>query len=321
MVIAETSWVDRTFRVMGTNARVLALGGAPEIVDRAQDRLADLEQLWSRFRPDSELSLLNAAAAERPVVVSRLTFTLIAHAVEAWRRTAGRFDPTGLAALQSWGYDRDFPSVTGAAAPTSVPHESVPLTGCGEIRMDPIVRSVTLGPGVQLDLGGIGKGFAADLVAQDLAEAGVTAGCVDLGGDLRVVGSGPYDGAWRATFDDPVAMAQIGSLRFGAGAVATSTRLKRRWRRGGHEVHHLLDPHTGAPAASGVASVTVLAGAAWWAEVLAKAAFVAGPRDGVALLEAEGVDGFVVRDDGVVVETARLDQFCVREEPVAPLRS
>ncbi len=293
---------------MGTDARVLALGGAPEVVDRVQDRLAALEARWSRFRPDSEVSLLNAVGGDRPVVVSPLTFTLIGHAVESWRRTAGRFDPTGLAAIEAWGYDRDFAQVAerSVTAPGSAPE---PLLGCDRVLLDPIVRSVTLGPGMRLDLGGIGKGFAADVVAGDLADAGVESGCIDLGGDLRVVGAGPYDGAWLTDFDDPVAAATIGTLRFAAGAVATSTRLRRRWRRGDAEVHHLLDPATGAPADSGVASVTVLAGEAWWAEVLAKAAFVAGGDAGRDLLQTHGVDGFLVRDDGTVTVTAGLDRF------------
>ncbi|MBK5287102.1 MAG: FAD:protein FMN transferase, partial [Acidimicrobiia bacterium] len=228
----------------------------------------------------------------------------------------GRFDPTGLSALEAWGYDRDWDQVRDGSPTESAGGGTAPLVGCSGIQMDSIVRSVTLGRGVRLDLGGIGKGYAADVVAQDLADAGVESGCVDLGGDLRAVGTGPYDGAWVANFDDPTAFEQVGSLRFATGAVATSTRLRRRWRRGEQELHHLLDPATGAPAQSGVASVTVVAAEAWWGEVLAKAAFVAGPRDGLELLEAQGVDGFVIRDDGVVLETASLDQFCVR-----PVRS
>ena len=70
-----------------------------------------LEAKWSRFRPETELSLLNAAGGGRPVVVSAVTFALIARAVDAWRRTGGAFDPTGLDAIRAWGYDRDFAEV------------------------------------------------------------------------------------------------------------------------------------------------------------------------------------------------------------------
>lgn len=297
---------------MGTTARILAWGERPEAVDRARDLLDALEGAWSRFRPESELSLLNAAGGGRPVVVSPRTFALIARAVDAWRRTEGRFDPTGLHAIRTWGYDRDFAEVeTGARLePARDPFEAVgPLVGCGEIGLDPMVRAVTLPVGMALDLGGIGKGYAADLVAEELMTMGAESVCVDLGGDLRVVGPGPYDGAWETTFDDPDLAGRLGRLRFGSGAVATSTRLRRRWRRGDAELHHLLDPATGAPAESGLATVTVLAGEAWWAEVLAKAAFVAGAGDGCALLEAAGVDGVLVGIDGVVTETQGMEGY------------
>lgn len=297
---------------MGTTARILAWGERPEAVDRARDLLDALEGAWSRFRPESELSLLNATGGGRPVVVSPRTFALIARAVDAWRRTGGRFDPTGLHAIRTWGYDRDFAEleagadVDPAGEPVAV---AVPLRGCAEIELDPMVRAVTLPVGISLDLGGIGKGYAADLVADELTAMGAESVCVDLGGDLRVMGQGPYAGAWETTFDDPELAGRLGRLRFESGAVATSTRLRRRWRRGTAELHHLLDPATGAPAESGLATVTVLAGEAWWAEVLAKAAFVAGADDGCVLLEAAGVDGVLVGIDGTVTETTGMEGY------------
>ena len=303
---------------MGTHARILAHGDPPGAVDRACDSLAALERAWSRFLPESELSLLNATGGGHPVIVSPSTFALISHAVDAWRHTEGRFDPTGLAALSSWGYDRTFddvvsgsqlqPAATAAACVSDRPNP-LPLVGCAGIGLDPIVRAVTLPVGLNLDLGGIGKGYAADLVTQELMDAGARAACVDLGGDLRVMGPGPYDDAWETTFDAPDLTTRIGRLRFGHGAVATSTRLRRRWRCGGVMLHHLLDPSTGAPADSGLATVTVIAGDAWWAEVLAKAAFVAGPVAGVRLLEQSGVEGLLVGDDGTIIETDGLAAF------------
>ena len=82
------------------------------------------------------------------------------------------------------------------------------------------------------------------------------------------------------------------------GGVATSSRLVRRWRRGGGSYHHLIDPASGLPSHSGLAAVTVVAGCAWWAEVLATAAFVAGPEEGAGLLDLHGVTGVLVDDRG-----------------------
>jgi thiamine biosynthesis lipoprotein len=108
--------------------------------------------------------------------------------------------------------------------------------------------------------------------------------------------------------DDPLATARVGRLALRAGAIATSTRLRRSWTRDGRTLHHLIDPRTGAPAASGLASVTVIAGEAWRAEVLAKAAFVAGPEAAIVVAEA-GATGLLVTDAGEVVELDGLAPF------------
>ena len=223
-------------------------------------------------------------------MVSPSTFSLIARAVDAWRDTGGRYDPTVLAALEAAGYDRDFDAVARAGddgrrdRPSRVP-------GCGDVELDSLVSAVRLPVGVALDLGGIGKGYAADEVSAELLDAGVpgvTGVLVNLGGDLRARGDAPQPHGWVVDVDDPLATGRTGLLAFAEGAIATSTKLRRAWTRGGRTLHHLIDPRTGEPAESGLASVTVVAGEAWRAEVLAKAAFVAGPDDGRALIEAPG---------------------------------
>ncbi|MGZ6886407.1 MAG: FAD:protein FMN transferase [Acidimicrobiia bacterium] len=296
---------------MGTDARVIVPdtpAAAAHLAD-AEAECRALEARWTRFDPTSELMLLNAAGG-RPVRVSPETFAVIARAVDAWRVTGGRFDPTGQAALVALGYDRDFRSLVGSGA-GSAPAPATPLAGCAEIVLDPLVGAVTLPAGVTLDLGGIGKGYAADVVLGSLVDRGVTGACVDLGGDVRVGGTGPYDGAWEVVFAEPAARAAFGRVRLGDGAVATSTTRRRRWRAGGADRHHLLDPATGAPSASGIATATVVASDAWWAEVLAKAALIAGRADGLALLAAHGVDGVLLADDGTCHPTTGFGRWCV----------
>jgi thiamine biosynthesis lipoprotein len=111
--------------------------------------------------------------------------------------------------------------------------------------------------------------------------------------------------------DDPLATGTTGMLALTGGAIATSTRLKRAWQRDGRTLHHLIDPRTGRPATSGLASVTVVSGEAWRAEVLAKAAFIAGPTDGGPVVVEAGATGLLVFDDGRVVELAGLARFRV----------
>jgi thiamine biosynthesis lipoprotein len=302
-----------SFRAMGTDVEILVLDGPDDFGDRAAAAVERLEAKWSRFRPESELCRLNAAAGA-PVVVSPETLMVVEHAIEGWHATGGRFDPTVLSALEAAGYDRDFdalravPDAADAEGPGS-PGSTGPAPGAGGISVDRLVGALRLPPGVALDLGGIGKGLAADLVAVQLHEAGARGVLVNLGGDLRAVGEAPAPGAWVVEIDDPLATGRTGLVTLGAGAIATSTRLRRAWTRAGRAQHHLIDPQTGAPATSGIASVTVIAGEAWRAEVLAKAAFVAGVEEGARLVEATGATGLVVTDDGAVVELAGLAAF------------
>src|SRR4051812_44601611 len=160
------------FRAMGTDVEVLALGAdadaMAELGTLAADALEAREARWSRFRPESELCRLNAAGGA-PVVVSTDTFALIARAVDAWRTTAGRYDPTVLAALEAAGYDRDFDAVARSGAAAVDDGADVP--GCAGVELDDLVSAVRLPADVTLDLGGIGKGFAADEVSAELLGA------------------------------------------------------------------------------------------------------------------------------------------------------
>lgn len=300
-------------RAMGTDVEVLAVGADAAAMATlgalAADALDAREARWSRFRPTSELCRLNDAAGA-PVVVSRDTFSLIARAVDAWRATGGRYDPTVLAALEAAGYDRDFDAVERDG--DAVAGTAVVVPGCGDIELDDLVSAVRVPHGVALDLGGIGKGAAADEVSAELLGAGVpgvTGVLVNLGGDLRARGEAPMPHGWVVDVDDPLATGRTGLLALAEGAIATSTKLRRSWTRGERTLHHLIDPRTGAPAESGLASVTVVAGEAWRAEVLAKAAFVAGAAEGRALVQAAGATGLFVTDGGDVVELEGLERF------------
>jgi len=298
---------------MGTDVEVLAVGADDTAMAAlgalAADALEVREARWSRFRPTSELCRVNDAAGA-PVVVSPSTFSLIARAVDAWRDTGGRYDPTVLAALEAAGYDRDFDAVArhrddAAGVPAEVP-------GCGDVVLDDLVQAVRLPRGVALDLGGIGKGAAADEVSGELLDAGVpgvTGVLVNLGGDLRARGEAPRPHGWVVEVDDPLDTGATGLLALAEGAIATSTKLRRAWTRGDRTLHHLIDPRTGEPAESGLASVTIVAGEAWRAEVLAKAVFVAGIDDGRALVTRAGATGLVVTDGGEVVELEGLSRF------------
>lgn len=257
----------RSFPAMGTQVELL-LDAEPSAEGelafaRAEREFERLEALLSRFRPDSELSALNRYgildAGPDLVAVTQL-------ALEARRHTDGRFDPTVHDALVAAGYDRTFDEV--AADGTGL----APRPCGGDVRIDG--RRIELEPGFHLDLGGIAKGYAVDRAAAALAEAGPC--LVNAGGDLA--GRGRLWPVGVETGD--------GQLTLGLedGAIATSGRDRRRWRRDGKEAHHLIDPATGTPAESDLLRVTVFAPSAVEAEVLAKAIFLGAPADAPAVL-------------------------------------
>lgn len=287
---------------MGTEAHVVVVGGDERrLAASARLRLDDLERRWSRFLPDSEVSRLNRRPG-RPVVVSPETFSLVARSVDAWHGTAGRFDPTVLPAMLAAGYDRDFAEVSQAPGP---PGLTRPSPGCGGIRLDPAVEAVWLPAGAAFDPGGIGKGLAADIVTGELCAAGAGGALVNVGGDLRAHGVPPDGDEWVVTVEDPAGPGrELARFGLAAGGVATSSRLRRRWEAAGVARHHLVDPTTGAPAETDVATVTVVAGEAWWAEALATALCVGpapasvGRRDDASVL--------LVLADGTTMTTPEL---------------
>lgn len=288
---------EARFRVMGSDAHVIVVG-ATGLIGLAQRRLDELEARWSRFRDDSELSRVNAANGA-PVVVSASTFALLVHAREAWRITGGAFDPTVLEALKTAGYDRDFAAIRQVSQ-GGPPHHA-PAPGCNDIDLDPIVQSIRLPRGVTIDLGGIGKGFAADLVAQELLEAGAHGACVNLGGDLRVEGGAPDGGPWLIAIeqDGDQRPSSPPSLQLASGAVATTSRARRTWRRAATTCHHIIDPRTGRPAESPWESATVIARRTVDAEPFAKAAFLA-PNVTAAndVLGGYGLSALLFDDEG-----------------------
>jgi thiamine biosynthesis lipoprotein len=262
---------EQRFRVMGSEAHVIVVGGPPALAAQAERRLRQLEQRWTRFAPDSELSALNRADGD-PCVVSHDTLVLVDALCQAWERTSGRFDPTVHDALVALGYQHSWPGVTGVGAtgPVAVP-------GCRGVRVHRDRAVVQLPAGVRLDPGGLGKGLAADLVVNELRAAGAAGALVNVGGDLRVDGRPPVGENWRIAIEHPDGPDAVGDVTLSGGGVATTTCARRRWRTAaGTVVHHLVDPATGRPADRPWRQVTVVAGSAWWAEVAATAAYLVG---------------------------------------------
>jgi thiamine biosynthesis lipoprotein len=297
---------------MNTDVLALTAPGCPADLGAVEAIFRGVEARFSRFRADSELTRLNANPAA-VVAASDEMLALLSVAQALHRRTGGIFDPAILPALERHGYDRSWEMVAAAGGGADRGARAAAVRSRGTVAdlvLDRRAGTVRRAPGLRLDLGGIGKGYALDRAVR-------TAGgplLVDAGGDIAARGSGgapgEHDGGWVVSIADPFdGTRDIAVLQLRDEAIATSSTLRRRWQRGGLSAHHIIDPRDGDPARSGLAAVSVVAASAVEADVFAKAALILGERAGLALLEREGMRGLAVRDDGSHVTTGDWDEL------------
>lgn len=300
MALAPGRATDRRLRAMGTDVHLVAVDADDGALDDAEALLGDLERRWSRFLPDSELCRINDHPG-LPVLVSEPTFSVVRQAVDGWWSTHGRYDPTVLPALLAAGYDRPFRELAhrdAGGAPSSADPPVAPSPGCAEVELLAEIGAVIVPEGVALDLGGIGKGAAADRIVEALLDSGAEGACANVGGDVRVGGTGPEGAGWVVGVTGADG-GQLAVLSLASGGIATTSPATRRWTGATGEVaHHLIDPGTGRPARMGPRSVTVVAGEAAAAEVLAKAVWLA-PDEAEETLGTAGAACLVVGHDDV----------------------
>jgi thiamine biosynthesis lipoprotein len=296
--IADDRALGSSLRVIVTNpARLRAAKAAVDEVVKGIDLAA------SRFREDSELSMLNASP-EETITISPLLAQAIAAALRGAELTAGAVDPTIGSAIRLAGYDTDFANVPADGEPIQLIAHRVP--GWQAIRFDLHSRTLRLPRGVEVDLGATAKAMASDLAAAAASKAIAGAGVlVSLGGDIAVAGDAPPQG-WpvqasedsSAPIDDDEETVTISS-----GGIATSSTTVRRWTRGGVVLHHIIDPATGLPAKSPWRTATVVAATCVDANIASTAAIVMGDK-AVAWLEANRLPGRLVDHTGQVRRVA-----------------
>ncbi len=290
----------------GMSVRVAAAGPAaqPALIQAAARFAAD-EREFSRFDPASELSFVNRRAGQWTTLSAPMAAVVDA-ALALAAATGGLYDPTLLAAIRAAGYVVSFEQLAGRAAAADAP--AAPQAG----RWAAVQRrgmQLCLPAGVGLDLGGIVKGWTAQAVTAQLRTVGPA--LVDAGGDVAASDPPPGWQGWPVAVAAPTGpgQADAGDLLvvwLANAVLATSGVDYRRWRQGGVEVHHIIDPRTGRPAATDLVSVSVLDASAVRAEAWAKAALVLGWQAGVAALRAQGLAAVLVRADGRVATTPAL---------------
>lgn len=251
--------------------------------------MAQVEAAASRFRDDSELSRVNAAAG-RFVAVGPLTLSLLQLALDVAERTQGAVTPTVGAALLAAGYDDDIEAVRRRSHATAC--ASVPAPAGSAVRLDPYFGRVGVIAGTVLDLGAVAKAYAVDEAVRRIGTHATGPVLVSIGGDLAVHGT--PDGGWTVavseTAEDPAELITIES-----GALTTSSTVGRRWVGG----HHIVDPRTGAPADGRLRTASVWAPSAVEANLLSTWCLVDADA-GLAALTADARPARVVATDGTV---------------------
>jgi thiamine biosynthesis lipoprotein len=261
---------DATYRfeLWSTTASVVVTDPAvlTSVVEVVRAGLDEVELACSRFRPDSEIRRLSPGST----MVSPLLADLVGTALDAAEASGGLVDPTVGSVVRALGYDRSIELLPGDGAPVTLVH-AVP--GFRRVRLHG--DKLELPAGVELDLGATAKARAADLTARRAADLVGVGVLVELGGDVATAGPGPESG-WQVLVRDSAEDPDCQITLQPGWAVATSSTVRRAWRRGGVRLHHIVDPRTAAPATPVWRSITVAAPTCAEANTASTAAVVLG---------------------------------------------
>ena len=312
---AQSTPVSRQFFAMDTIMTLEASGKeAEDALDQAVDSIYRLEALWDVTDENSEIWDLNHSGGAW-VELSPETVELLNGALELCALTGGALDLTAYPAVRAWGF------TTGEyRVPTPAElEELLPRIDYTKLELDAAGRA-RLPEGMELDLGSVAKGYAGQMLADQLREAGVVSALLQLGGNIQTVGARADGSPWRVAVQDPSSdgQAALGVVEVTDRAVVTSGGYQRYFEEDGVRYWHIMDPDTAAPARSGLASVTVIGADGMVCDALSTALFVLGAENAMAFwrenpqLEVELV---LVGEDGTVWITPGLeDSFTLTED-------
>jgi thiamine biosynthesis lipoprotein len=287
-----------SFAALGTMCEVqyAAPGGdtqAATFEHAATTWVQAFEAKYSRFRPDSLLSRINAAAGRDWVSIDAETEALLKLCDTLFFMTQGILDPTSLPLIQLWNYKTDTPRIPSPDEITA----AKALVGWRNVQRSP--GAIRLPEkGMALDFGGFGKEYAVDITAQIAAEHGIAHALVDFGHDLRALGAPPGRPAWHIGLEDPAKPGtSSGSMAIVGKGVASSGDYLRGFEAGGKRYGHIIDPRSGRPVANGCRQSTVIAANCLQAGVLSTTAFVLGVPRGIEFIQAcPGAEGLLVME-------------------------
>jgi thiamine biosynthesis lipoprotein len=266
-----------SFQAMGTDHTVVVDDAAalPAAMDIVRQQFQEIDEACSRFRPDSELSHLNSHSGGGDIPLSPLLEEAIVAALGSAAMTGGLVDLTVGKCVEDVGYTVSFRNLP-IDGPVLELHVRK-VVGWRALGYDPVGHTLSLPDGVGLDLGASGKAWAADRAASAVASRVRVSVLVNCGGDIAVRGPAPQ-GGWPVRVSTDVDAGEWQDVLVFDGGLATSGTTSRRWRRGGVELHHIIDPSTGLPAQTPWAMVSVAAATCVEANAAATAALIMGDR-------------------------------------------
>jgi len=297
----------KTKFLMDTVVTITAVGPKEEVenaIDATFSEIERLESLMSGFKEGSDIDRINRSAGIRPVKVSKDVLKVITKAKEISEMTNGAFDITigPLSSLWGFGVKEDH-----------LPHQTeirrlLPLVDYRELIVDKERSEVFLKrKGMMIDLGGIAKGYAADVGVDVLKGRGIRAGIVAVAGDIRVFGKRPDGRPWHIGIKHPREKDKVlTTIDLSDGSISTSGDYERFFIKDGIRYHHIIDPKTGYPA-SGCQSVTIISKEDVLADAVATGVFVLGPERGMEFIESRGgLEGIIVDSKGRVTVSSGL---------------
>lgn len=285
---------------MDTSASVTVYGGNKQA---AEDSLRLFEQLDKELSVTGEGSLVYFLNKNGEVTASDNLLYLVNQGNILKQETNGAFNPCIYPLVRLWGFTTDDKKVPSA----SELEAAVTLVSASDVSVER--DKVRLSDGALLDLGGIAKGYASDLMAQLLAERGVESAIISLGGNVKTLGTKPNGAEWIVGINSPKGNGLVGTVSVGEMSIVTSGSYLRNFTENGQLYHHIIDPATGYPADSGLVSVTVIAPSATLADGLSTAFFVMGKDKAAECAEKLGVDVVFITESSIFVTKGIKEKF------------
>ena len=284
---------------MNTYITLTATGQNPDAaLSAAEQRFVELEHLWSVTDSASDLYAINHSGGQYTSVHSE-TIELLSFALQMAEQTNGALEPTLYPVLSAWGFTTDKNRIPSAreigTLLQTVNYQRVLIND----------NTVHLNDGMMLDLGAVGKGYAGDLLVNVLKQNGITSALLDLGGNIQALGTKPDGSDWRVGLRDPLSDGTLGVLNVHDAAVVTSGSYERYFiGEDGKRYGHIIDPSTGYPAESGLASVTIIAEEGRLCDALSTSLYVMGLDKAVAYWKLHrNFDMILVTDNGEIYLT------------------